>query len=116
MNIIVCIKQVPDPEAPITQFSVGTGGYQVVPAPSVTPVVSLFDENAIEAALQLKEAHGGKMTLLTLGPDSSLEALKRGLRMGADDAVMIKGEDFTDPNPQGIAYLFGQSHPEGWRV
>ena len=54
----------------------------MVPIQSLTRRVSPFDENALEAALQLKEVHGRKVTLLTMGKDSSLEALKWELRTG----------------------------------
>jgi electron transfer flavoprotein beta subunit len=109
MNIIVCIKQVPDPEATVTQFSVDSQGQTIIPSAVVTPVVSPFDENAIEAALQLKEEHGGKVTVLTLGLPTDMEALKRGLRMGVDDAILIENQNLHDPDPQGTAYLLSKA-------
>jgi len=109
VNIIVCVKLVPDPEAPVTQFSVNSKLCKVVPSSAVTPVVSPFDENAIEAGLQLKEIHGGKVILLTLGPLESMEALKRGLRMGADDAFLVDGTGLPEPDPQGTAYILGKA-------
>jgi electron transfer flavoprotein beta subunit len=109
VNIIVCIKQVPDPEAPVTQFTADAAGQKMVPASAVASVVSPFDENAIEAGLQLKEANGGKVTVLSLGPLSSLEALKRGTRMGADEAVLVEGKDLPEPDPQGTAYILAKA-------
>ena len=109
MNIIVCLKQVPDPEAPVTQYAVDSQACKVVPSSAVTPVVSPFDENAVEAALQLKEAHGGKVTGLTLGPLEALEALKRGLRMGMDDAFLVDGTGLLEPDPQGTAYILARA-------
>ncbi|HBB18130.1 MAG TPA: electron transfer flavoprotein subunit beta [Syntrophus sp. (in: bacteria)] len=109
MNIVVCVKHVPDPEAPVTQFTVDSAGQKMVPAPAVVSVVSPFDENAIEAGLQLKEAHGGKVTVLSLGPLSSLEALKRGTRMGADDAVLVEGNDLPEPAPQTTAHILAKA-------
>ncbi len=109
MNIIVCVKLVPDPEAPVTQFSVDSKACKVVSSSAVTPVVSPFDENAVEAGLQLKEAHAGKVTLLTLGPLESMEALKRGLRMGADDAFWVDGTGLPEPDPQGTAYILAKA-------
>jgi electron transfer flavoprotein beta subunit len=109
VNIIVCVKQVPDPEAPVTQFTVDATGQRMVPASAVTSVVSPFDENAIEAGLQLKEAHGGKVTVLTLGPPSSLEALKRGTRMGADDAFLVVGNDLPEPDPMGTSHILAKA-------
>ncbi|MFH1524630.1 MAG: electron transfer flavoprotein subunit beta/FixA family protein [Chloroflexota bacterium] len=109
MNIIVCVKQVPDPESPVTQFSVDSASHTMVPASGVASVVSPFDENAIEAGLQLKEAHGGKVTVLSLGPLSSLEALKRGTRMGADEAVLVEETDLPEPDPQRTAYILSKA-------
>jgi electron transfer flavoprotein beta subunit len=109
VNIIVCVKHVPDPEAPVTQFTVDAACRKMVPAPAVVSVVSPFDENAIEAGLQLREAHGGKVTVLSLGPLSSLEALKRGTRMGADDAVLVEEKDLPEASPQGTAYILAKA-------
>ena len=55
MDIIVCIKEVPDPEVQAEKFTVDSIAKQMVPSPGVDWVISPFDENAIEAALQLKE-------------------------------------------------------------
>jgi len=67
VNMIVCCKQVIDPEAPPASFKVDTSANKVVPPPGVSPVISPFDEQAIEAALRIKDAQGGKITVLTLG-------------------------------------------------
>lgn len=109
MNIIVCVKLIPDPEAPLQHYRINETGRRMETVRGVNPVVSPFDENAIEAALQLKEAYGGKVTALTAGPAAAQEALKRALRMGADDAVQVDGEDFPDPSPQATAYLLARA-------
>ncbi len=70
MNIVVCIKQVPDPEIPTSQFKVDEQARRVIPPEGVQPVISTFDLHAIEAALQLKEQHGGKVTVVSLGSAS----------------------------------------------
>jgi electron transfer flavoprotein alpha/beta subunit len=108
MNSIVCIKQIPDPEAVVEQFSADEAAKKLIPAPGVAFVINPFDENAIEAALQLKEAHGGKVTALCLGSDSSLEALKRALQMGVDDAALIEAPDLPQPDPRVTAYLLAK--------
>lgn len=109
MNIIACVKYIPDPEATVDKFSVDAAGMKMVPAQGVTSVVNPFDENAIEAALQLKEAHGGKVTVLSMGPPASVEALKRGTRMGADEPVLVDGSGLPDPNPQITAYILAKA-------
>jgi electron transfer flavoprotein beta subunit len=90
MDIVVCIKQVPDPEIPTNQFKVDEAAKRVVPPEGVQPVISTFDLHAIEAAIQLKEQHGGKVTAISLGPASVRDALKRAIAMGCDAAVQLE--------------------------
>jgi electron transfer flavoprotein beta subunit len=52
MNMIVCVKQVIDPEAPPASFKIDSASNKVVPPPGVSPVISPFDEQAVEAALR----------------------------------------------------------------
>ena len=94
MDIVVCIKQVPDPEIPTSQFKVDEAAKRVVPPEGVAPVISTFDLHAIEAALQLKEQHGGKVTVISLGPASVRDALKRAIAMGCDAAVQLEDAAF----------------------
>ena len=74
MNIITLIKQVPD----TAQLSSTVDGLKLMAAGGAR-IVNPWDEYAIETALQLKEAHGGKVTVLCLGPPEAVEALKTGL-------------------------------------
>jgi electron transfer flavoprotein beta subunit len=94
MDIVVCIKQVPDPEIPTSQFKVDEPAKRVVPPEGVQPVISTFDLHAIEAAIQLKEQHGGKVTVVSLGPASVRDALKRAIAMGCDAAVQLEDAAF----------------------
>ncbi len=83
MKIVVCIKQVPDSEAKV---KVENGQITWGESPLV---INPFDEYAVEGALQQKEAHGGTVTAICIGPESAKEALKHALAMGADDAILI---------------------------
>ncbi len=94
MDIVVCIKQVPDPEIPTSQFKVDEAARTVVPPPGVAPVISTFDLHAIEAAVQLKEQHGGKVTVISLGSSAVRDALKRAIAMGCDAAVQLEDAAF----------------------
>lgn len=95
MNSIVCIKRVPDSEA---RVEIGSDGRSIDPS-GVKFVMNPYDEYALEQALQLKEQAGdGRVTVLTLGPDSSRDTLRAALAMGADDAVLLR----TDPSPDGL--------------
>lgn len=83
MKIIACIKQVPDSEAKVRAEN---GQVTWGDAPLV---INPFDEYAVEGALQQKEAYGGTVTALCIGPESAKEALKHALAMGADEAVLV---------------------------
>ena len=83
MNSVVLIKQVPD----TAQLSANTNGLQLME--SGPRIVNPWDEYALEEALKLRETHGGSVTVLCLGQPDAAEALKRGLAMGADEAVLI---------------------------
>ena len=92
MNIMVCMKQVPD-----TAIAIKLDAEQKsIDRSEMTYVVNPFDEYAIEAGLQLKEKYGGEVTLVTMGPDRADEALRTGLAMGAD-----KGVHVNDPALEG---------------
>ncbi|MCJ2556809.1 MAG: electron transfer flavoprotein subunit beta/FixA family protein [Candidatus Thermoplasmatota archaeon] len=92
MNILVCVKQVPD-----TAIAIKLDAEQKsIDRSELTYVVNPFDEYAIEAGLQLKEKYGGEVTLVTMGPDRADEALRTGMAMGAD-----KGVHISDPALEG---------------
>jgi electron transfer flavoprotein beta subunit len=94
LNIIVCCKQVSDPEAPPASFKVA-GDKMTVP-PDVKPVVSPYDENAIEAALKVKEAVGGKITAISMGNELIRDVIKKPLSVGSDELILLE-----DPNFEG---------------
>ena len=96
MHAIACIRQVPDYEAPAELFTVEGSPPRIVAAREVKTVIGLFDNHALEAALRLKDAHGGTVTALTLGPPGALDALKRALHMGADAAVLVDEGPYGD--------------------
>jgi electron transfer flavoprotein beta subunit len=97
LKIIACIKQVPDSEA-----KVKAEGGQVTwgDAPLV---INPFDEYAVEGALQQKEAVGGTVTALCIGPESAKEALKHALAMGADEAVLVSDPALNEIDALGAA-------------
>ncbi len=86
MRIVVCIKQVPDTEARIRVAPEGNA----ILEQDLNWIVSPFDEFAIEEALRIKEARGGEVVLVTVGPDRAQSSLRTGLAMGADAAVHVK--------------------------
>jgi electron transfer flavoprotein beta subunit len=97
MHIVVCVKQVPNPEAAFSMLKVDEHARKVVPAAGLQLVMSPFDEQALEAALRIRESAGeGKITVLSVGPDSARNTLKHGLAMGADEAVLVNDPLLAD--------------------
>ena len=85
MNILVCVKQVPDTE---TAVKIGADG-KSIQTQDVNFVLNPYDEYAIEEALRIKEAKGGEVTLLSAGPEEAKKSLRTGLAMGADKALHL---------------------------
>ena len=98
MDLIVCIKRVPDSAAKI---KVAGDGKSIDPT-GIDYVISPYDEIALETAIQLKEAHGGTITVICLGFAESTKEIRQALAMGADKAVLIKDEGGSR-GPLGIA-------------
>lgn len=94
MDMIVCVKQVPDPETPPASFRIDPNANRVIPAPGIPPVINGFDEQAVEAALRIKDTHGGKITVITMGKDLVSDVIKKPLSMGADELVLLQDEAF----------------------
>src|ERR1700694_1595153 len=96
MDIVVTVKQVPDPDIPPTHFKVDESTNKVIPPAGVSPVMNGYDAHALEAALRLKEQLGGKGTVISLGPDSARGALQRAIAMGADAAIHVNDPALND--------------------
>jgi electron transfer flavoprotein beta subunit len=95
MNIIVCMKLVPDPEGPSSSFELDAAAGKVV-VKGLPPVANPYDENALEAAILIKESlaesGGAKITLLSLGKSLSRAVLLKAMATGVDDAVLVEGD------------------------
>lgn len=99
MNIVVCVKQIPDPETPATAFKVDESTMKVIPAQGIAPVISPFDAQAVEAALRLRDAAGqGKVTVVSIGPASARDVIKHALAMGSDEGVLIDDPQLHNNN------------------
>ncbi len=109
MNMIVCVKQVLDPEAPPASFRIDAAGNSVVPPAGVPPVISPFDENALEGALKIKDAQGGKITAISLGTKLLRDVVKKPLSMGADELVLLEDEAFTEGDSWSTAYALAMA-------
>ena len=98
MNIIVCIKRVPDTGA---RLDIEKDGLQI--RTGVPWILNPFDEFAVEEAIRIKERFGGMVTLITAGTDGGEEVLRRGIASGADDAFYIKDPLLKDLDGISIA-------------
>jgi electron transfer flavoprotein beta subunit len=101
MNIIVTIKQVIDPNLPPSYVDLDPSGKRIISPYGVAPVMNGYDANALEAALKLKEQHGGRVTTVCLGEDSSRATLKQALAMGADGAVLLNDRAWLNLDSAG---------------
>jgi electron transfer flavoprotein beta subunit len=99
MKIVVCVKQVPDTE---TRIRLAEGGAGIIET-DINWIVSPYDEFAVEEALRIREARGGEVVLVTLGPDRAQSALRSGLAMGADSALHLKDPLFDGADTLGTA-------------
>ena len=85
MNIVVLVKQVPDTES-VRQLVPGAG---TLDRGAADGVINELDEYAIEEGLRIAEAHGGEVTILSVGPERAAESIRKALSMGADKAVHV---------------------------
>ncbi|MFH1091169.1 MAG: electron transfer flavoprotein subunit beta/FixA family protein [Pseudomonadota bacterium] len=100
MEIVACIKQVPDTE---TQIKVAADGKSIVTS-DIKWVMNPYCEFGVEESLRLKEKFGGTVTVISVGPARVLESLRTALAMGADKAIHIETET-TEYDPLTTAQL-----------
>ena len=109
MDIIVTLKQVPDPEAPKETFRIDESEKKILNPPNIDPVINGYDENAIEAALQLKDAAGGKVVAVSMGEDGAKRALKQAMAMGVDEGILLQDDAFADADATSTAYVLARA-------
>ena len=99
LNILVCVKQIPDVD--LVKMDPETGNLVRTGVPTLT---NPLDLNALEAAVQLKERCGGRITLITMGPPMAEETLRECLAVGGDEAVLITGRPFGGADTLSTSY------------
>ncbi len=99
MEIVVCAKQVPDTESLI---KVGADG-KSIDTTGIKWVLNFFDESGVEEALRIKEKGGGTVTLVSVGPQRTVDALRQGMAMGADKSILVDDPAAEGSDPAGIA-------------
>ena len=104
MHVVVCIKQVPNTSDvkinPETNTLVREG---------VESIINPFDENALEAALVLKDTQGAKVTVITMGPPQAEHALREALARGADDVILLSDRAFAGSDTWATSYTLAQA-------
>ena len=104
MNILVCVKQVPDAKDvrldPVTNTLAREG---------VESIMNPFDRHALEEAVAIKEQHGGKVTVITMGPPQAENVLREALSCGADDGVLISDRAFAGADTWATSYTLARA-------
>jgi len=104
MHIVVCVKQVPD-----------TANVRINPETNtlmregVESIMNPYDEYALEEALRLKDAHGARVTVISMGPPQALAVLRESLARGADDAVLLTDRAFAGADTLATSYTLAQA-------
>ncbi len=108
MNIVVCVKQVPDTWSERTLKASDS----TLDRDAADAVINELDEFAIEEGLRLAEAHGGEVTILSMGPQRATESIRKALSMGADKAVHLVDDALAGSDALGtsaaLAAVLGQ--------
>ncbi len=99
MNIIVCVKQVPE----TTEVRINPETNTLI-REGVKSIINPFDMYAIEAAVRLKEKLGGKVTVITMGPPQADAALREAISMGADEGVLVCDRAFAGSDTWATSY------------
>jgi len=106
LNIVVCIKPIPDPEKyneirinPVTKTIIREG---------IKTVINPIDKHAIEEALKLRDKWGGKVTLLSMAPPNTNEAILEGLAMGADEAYLLSDKKFAGADTLATSFVLAK--------
>lgn len=109
MNIVVCVKQVLDPDVPTSAFHLDQETNRVRVSGNIPPVVNGFDENAVEAALIIGENLESKVTILSVGSDFALEVMKKPLSMGADNLVLVDDPQLSELDANATVYVLNEA-------
>ena len=104
LNILVCVKQVPDVN--LVKIDPATGSLIRAGVPAI---LNPLDANALEAAVQIKERYGGTVSVITMGPDQAAEALRECLAAGADRAVLLSDRAFANADTLATSYVIAKA-------
>jgi electron transfer flavoprotein beta subunit len=109
MKLAVCIKTIPDPEIPPAKFKLNEDTMKVIPPEGIPPVMSPYDEQAVELALRLKDKHDCRVTVLSVTGDPASAIVRQALAMGADEGIALVDEAFGGSDSFGTASILAKA-------
>ena len=109
MDMIVCVKEILDPEIPAKSFKVDSETKRAIKPPDIQFVISDYDESAVEAALKIKDSVESKITIISLGGESAKNVIRRCIAMGADEGVLLSDPLFDDADSYATALVLAEA-------
>jgi len=103
LHIVVCTKHTPDSEAKMSVDEAGNVSWGESPL-----IINPWDEYAVEEALTLRDEHGGTVTVVSMGPEEALEALKHAIAMGCDEAIRLWDESCAGSDTLATSYVLAK--------
>ena len=104
MNIIVCVKQVPE----TTEVKIDPKTNTLI-REGITNILNPFDAYAIEEGLQIREKMGGKVTVITMGPPQAEQVLRDAISVGVDDVILLSDQAFAGADTLATSYTLSQA-------
>ncbi len=104
MNVVICLKQVPG----ITEVKIDPQTNTLI-RQGIKNIINPFDTYALEEGVRLREKHGGKVTVITMGPLQAEEALREAISLGADEAILLSDGAFAGADTWATAYTLSQA-------
>ncbi len=104
MHIVVCTKHTPDSEAKMSVDGAGNVSWGESPL-----IINPWDEYAVEEALKLRDQHGGQVTVVSMGPEAALEALKHAVAMGCDQAIRLWDDACAGSDTLATGYVLAKA-------
>jgi electron transfer flavoprotein beta subunit len=113
MKIVVCVKQIQNPEIPPVQFRVDEEAKAVIPVVGLSPVISPYDEQAVEAALRIRDTAGEdsgiEITVVTIASKNARAVIKAALALGPDNAVVLSDPAFDESGGYATAHTLAEA-------
>lgn len=109
IKIIICMKQVMDPDIPISLFKINPETQKALPPEGTPPLMSSFDENALEAALKIKDGQDTQIFVLSMGKKIAKPVIKKTLAFGVEDVILLEDESFENLDGYSTAYVLANA-------